>query len=95
MATTEEKQKLVEVLKEGPYKYYKVVVNRTTISEAEYFVKHKITDGEFDAHEYTRELEFGDYPENWREEYHHPNQDSYEPEIASVEECDKDGEVLK
>ena len=94
MATTQEKQKLVEVLKEGPYKYYKVVVNRTTISETEYVVKHKISDGEFDAYDYTKNLEFGDHPENWTEGYHNPQADSYEPEIASVDECDKDGEVV-
>ncbi len=94
MATIEEKEKLVEVIKEGSYKYYKVNVRRATVSETQYLVKHKISDGEFDAWDYTSDLSMNDCPENWTEWDSDPCADEYDPEIDTVDECDEYGETV-
>lgn len=95
MATIEEKEKVVEVLKEGPYKYYKVVVRRTTVRETEYLVKHKVSDGKFDGYATpSYELSYGDCPENWTDLNDEPYADEYDPEIESVEECDENGNTI-
>ncbi len=93
MATIEDKEKVIEVLKEGPYKYYKVTVRRATTSETEYLVKHKVSDGKFDAYDTpTSALTMGEAPEGWTEYSNEPYVDEYDPEIESFVECDEWGE---
>lgn len=91
MSTIEEKEKVIEVLKEGPHKYYKVIVRRVTARETEYLVKHKVSDGEFDAYDHTSDLSMGDCPENWTDIHDDHCADEWDPEIESVEECDQYG----
>ncbi len=95
MATIEDKEKVIEVLKKGPYKYYKVNVRRATVSETQYLVKHKVSDGEFNAWDYTSDLYLGcDGPENWTIWDEDPCADEYDPEIDTVDECDEYGEMV-
>ena len=88
-------QKVIDVLKEGPHKYYKVSVKRAIVRETEYFVKHKVSDGEFNAYDHIPHLSMNSCPDEWTEVYDDPCADEYDPEIESVENVDEHGNELK
>jgi hypothetical protein len=87
-------QELVNVLKEGPYRYFKVCVSRPVVRETEYFVRLK-GDQEFDEDEYIPELSMNGIPDGWIEVHDDPLADEQDPEITSVQPTDKDGNELK
>ena len=87
-------QKVIDVLKEGPHKYYKVIVRRVTTRETEYLVKHKVSDGEFDAYDHTPDLSMGDCPENWTNIHDDLCAEESDPEIELQVETDENGNEL-
>lgn len=85
-------QKVIDVLKEGPHKYYKVIVRRVTTRETEYLVKHKVSDGEFDAYDHIGLL--GDCPDDWTIIHDDHCADESDPEIELQVETDENGNEL-
>ncbi len=87
-------QEVIDVLKEGPYRYYKVSVKRTTIRETEYFVKHP-RNKQFKDDDYIPHLSMNACPDGWVEVYDDPYADEYDPEILSLENVDEHGNELE